>query len=214
MLSILPWIALTGCALCLYLVADRCKSRVGQIVFKIFASNGFLGMAWGSGALESPYGYAMLAALVFSWFGDVFLVSHSERMFLAGLVSFLLAHFGYGAAFVLHGVDLRASGIALVMLIAIAIPILRWILPNVPVRLRLSVIAYVVVIAGMVTLAAGTWGEPGCLVIIPAAVVFFVSDIFVARDRFITPGFANSLLGLPLYYGAQLMLAYSVGFGG
>jgi hypothetical protein len=36
-----------------------------------------------------------------------------------------------------------------------------------------------------------------------------VSDLFVARDRFVQPGFVNRLLGLPLYYAAQAMLAIS-----
>ena len=33
----------------------------------------------------------------------------------------------------------------------------------------------------------------------------------VARDRFIAPGFANAAWGLPLYYGAQLVLALTLG---
>ena len=39
------------------------------------------------------------------------------------------------------------------------------------------------------------------------AVLFYVSDLFVARERFVTPGFVNKALGLPLYYGGQLLLA-------
>jgi len=194
--------------------AERRGNRIGRALFKILASNGFLFAAWLLGALESTYGQAMLAGLVFSWFGDVFLLSRSERFFQAGLVSFLLAHIAYGAAFVLHGIDPRAALVALALLILIAIPLLRWILPNVPAAMRFPVIAYMITISCMVTLAAGTWGHAGYLVIIPGAAVFFVSDIFVARDRFIAPGFVNSQVGLPLYYGGQLLLAYSVSFGG
>jgi len=43
------------------------------------------------------------------------------------------------------------------------------------------------------------------------AVLFFLSDLLVARDRFVAPGFGNRLLGLPLYYAAQLLLASAVG---
>jgi uncharacterized membrane protein YhhN len=41
------------------------------------------------------------------------------------------------------------------------------------------------------------------------AVMFAVSDIFVARDRFVSPSVANRLWGLPLYYAAQLIFALS-----
>lgn len=210
---LLLWVCLTTVGVFLLLVAEYREARIGRIIFKILASSGFLGAAWASGALDSSYGRAVLAGLAFSWFGDVFLLSRSERFFQAGLVSFLLAHVAYGVAFVVHGTDVRAALVALALLILIAIPLLRWILPNVPAAMRTPVIAYMIVISCMVTLAAGTWGGSGYWVIIPGAVVFFVSDIFVARDRFIAPVFANSLLGLPLYYGGQLLLAYSVAFG-
>jgi uncharacterized membrane protein YhhN len=45
-----------------------------------------------------------------------------------------------------------------------------------------------------------------------AAVLFYLSDITVARDRFVTgPRFLNRLVGLPLYYSAQFLFAFSIG---
>ena len=38
-----------------------------------------------------------------------------------------------------------------------------------------------------------------------------VEDIFVARDRFASPGLINRYLGLPLYFGGQLLLAWAAG---
>ena len=40
-----------------------------------------------------------------------------------------------------------------------------------------------------------------------AAVAFYLSDVSVARDRFVAPGFGNRIWGLPLYYAAQLLFA-------
>jgi hypothetical protein len=40
---------------------------------------------------------------------------------------------------------------------------------------------------------------------------FYLSDLFVARQRFVAPAFANRLYGLPLYYLGQFLLAFSVG---
>ncbi|NNF09333.1 MAG: lysoplasmalogenase, partial [Acidimicrobiia bacterium] len=47
---------------------------------------------------------------------------------------------------------------------------------------------------------------------IPAgASLFIASDIAVARNTFVAPGYANKLWGLPLYYGGQLLLAWAAG---
>ena len=39
----------------------------------------------------------------------------------------------------------------------------------------------------------------------------FLSDLAVARQRFLRTGFVDRLWGLPLYYGAQLVFASTVG---
>jgi len=62
----------------------------------------------------------------------------------------------------------------------------------------------------MLALAVATVPAPGGWVRLAGAVTFYVSDLSVARDRFLAPGFVNRLWGLPLYYGAQLLLAGSV----
>jgi len=43
--------------------------------------------------------------------------------------------------------------------------------------------------------------------------VFGISDLFVARQRFVSSGFVNAAVGLPAYFGAQLLLAYTAGLG-
>ena len=42
------------------------------------------------------------------------------------------------------------------------------------------------------------------------AVAFFLSDLAVARDRFVAKGWVNRVWGLPLYYFGQVLLATSV----
>jgi hypothetical protein len=39
------------------------------------------------------------------------------------------------------------------------------------------------------------------------AIAFAASDLSVARDRFVKPSFVNVLWGLPVYYGAQIIIA-------
>jgi hypothetical protein len=57
------------------------------------------------------------------------------------------------------------------------------------------------------------WGTQQWVILL-GAVMFYFSDVSVARDRFVAPGFINGLWGLPLYYGGQLFLAYSVSLVG
>jgi hypothetical protein len=40
--------------------------------------------------------------------------------------------------------------------------------------------------------------------------MFTASDIAIVRNRFVAPGFVNRLWGLPLYYAAQLIIAWSI----
>ena len=40
--------------------------------------------------------------------------------------------------------------------------------------------------------------------------MFFLSDLCVARDRFVSPGWENRAVGLPLYFGAQLLYGWFV----
>jgi uncharacterized membrane protein YhhN len=97
--------------------------------------------------------------------------------------------------------------LALLAVLPASLLALRGILPHVPGRLRRPVLAYLAVISGMLVCAAGTVGHERRLAIGIGALAFYVSDLAVARDRFIAKSFANKLWGLPLYFGAQLLLA-------
>ncbi len=70
------------------------------------------------------------------------------------------------------------------------------------------VAARAAVITFMVAFAAGTIAASGEASLLIGAAAFHLSDLAVARDRFVTPGLVNRALGLPLYYYAQLCLAW------
>ena len=42
------------------------------------------------------------------------------------------------------------------------------------------------------------------------AVLFGISDIFVAREKFLVSSEFNSIIGLPVYFFAQQLIAYSM----
>jgi len=178
-------------------------------VFKMYAATGFVAMALAAGALQYPYGRAVLVALVFSWFGDFFLIYSADTIFLMGLVAFLIGHLGFAAAFLVHGVCLRWTGLAALALLVPAGIVTAWLWPHAG-DMLIPVLAYIVVITAMVALAFGALGRGAVWVVVLAAIMFFVSDIFVARARFVTSSPWNGLIGLPLYFGAQVLFAYTV----
>jgi uncharacterized membrane protein YhhN len=82
--------------------------------------------------------------------------------------------------------------------------------------MNLPVLLYIIVITIMVVGAWSVIGDTqlaffGRVVIFVGALSFYFSDVFVARNRFLKPGFINRLIGLPLYYFGQFLLAFSVG---
>jgi uncharacterized membrane protein YhhN len=45
------------------------------------------------------------------------------------------------------------------------------------------------------------------------AVLFYLSDLAVARHRFVRESFLNRAIGLPVYFSGQILLAMTVGAG-
>jgi uncharacterized membrane protein YhhN len=78
------------------------------------------------------------------------------------------------------------------------------------------VIFYILVISGMVAgagslMAADELKLSGRWLVFVGALNFYLSDVFVARQRFLKTEFVNRLIGLPLYYSGQFLLAFSIG---
>ena len=203
--------ALTAVSLAALLLAAWRESQAGVWVAKPLASLGFLWAAVAAGALDSEYGRWVLAALVLSFWGDVLLIPTARASFLAGLVSFLLGHVAFAGAFAVRGVSWAWVGVAALAAVPAALLALRWLRPHVEAAMRGPVLAYVGVISLMVLLAVGTVGEAGRPAIAIGALAFYVSDLAVARHRFVVETFWNKTWGWPLYYGGQLILASTVG---
>lgn len=179
------------------------------VYVKMAASTGFLATAIAGGAFRSIYGAIIFAGLVFSWWGDLFLNSSAGHFFLLGLVAFLLAHLAYSAAFLAHGVRATWAAVGLALAALFSVPIALWLYPHLG-EMRYPVLGYIIVISLMVTLSIGAQGIRANRWLLAGAVLFYLSDIFVARQRFLMPSIWNPLIGLPVYYAAQLFLASSI----
>jgi uncharacterized membrane protein YhhN len=159
------------------------------------------------------YQEALLAGLLFSLAGDVFLMLPSDR-FALGLASFLVAHLCYIAAFATDA-SLAASAAALLPFAVAAAIVYRLLWPKLG-RLKIAVLAYVVVIVVMAWQATLRWlviGEPGALLACIGASLFVISDGALAINRFHRPFRAAQALVLGTYFTAQWLIALSIGVG-
>jgi uncharacterized membrane protein YhhN len=190
--------------------AEARGSRAGIWIAKPLASAGFIATALAAGASETFYGRLVLVALVLGWLGDVLLIPRSRAVFAAGIASFLLGHLVFAAAFASRGLSLGWTAVAALALVAPVVAAWRWLRPHVPASLSSAVTLYMIVISAMLACAIGTTAHASAPLVLVGAAMFFASDLSVARNRFVAPGFANKLWGLPLYYGGQLLLAASV----
>ena len=192
--------------------SSRAGVRWTEFIAKPLASAAFVALAIGQGAREHPVGQTMFWALVLCAIGDVLLIPKDRRAFTAGLFAFLLGHVGFAVAFVQRGIDPTSAALGGLAVAAVAVPILRWLMPHVRASepaMVVPVLAYVAVIATMVALAVGTtFSTPSPdLAWLGAAAAFFLSDLSVARDRFVSAEWTNRLWGLPLYFGSTLAFA-------
>jgi uncharacterized membrane protein YhhN len=199
-------------AVVLLLVFDYFEYEPGIWVAKPLASTGFIALALVAGASEAgPYGFWVVIALLFCWWGDVLLIpGDPAAVFRIGILSFLLGHVAYVLAFLQRGFDPLAGGVTAVLLIVPVILVVRWLRPHVPPDLATPVFAYIGVISIMLICAIAASAHSGQIAIAVGATLFYFSDIAVARDRFIAPGFVNRSWGLPFYYAGQVVLARSV----
>ncbi|MGE5236065.1 MAG: lysoplasmalogenase [Acidobacteriota bacterium] len=195
-------------AVVVLLVGERWGRRRLVLAAKPAASAMFLAIGWVLLRPGDPYGAWVLVALVLCLAGDVLLMF--PRAFGAGLASFLLGHVAYIVAF--HTLRPAASWpiVWSVPIVTASVLATGWLLPHLG-RMRGPVVAYVAVITVMVwgALSVGL-ARPGSTRIVAGAVLFYLSDLSVARDRFVHRGFVNRAWGLPAYYLGQLCLALSV----
>lgn len=198
-----------GAAFVVALVWSETTDTRIRYATKPAASACFLLTALAAGAFDSAYGTWVFVALLLSAAGDVALLGSGRGSFLAGLVSFLLGHVAYAIAFGVRGLDAAWTVLGALAMVAPFVVVLRWLLPYAA-EMRAPVTAYALVISTMVALAAGTFAFDADPRILVAAVAFWVSDIAVARNQFVAPGPTNRLWGLPLYYGAQFLFAWTV----
>jgi uncharacterized membrane protein YhhN len=149
------------------------------------------------------WGYLLCAGFVLSAMGDISLSFPSEKNFIGGLVSFLLAHVLYIVTFA-QGSPwstelwwlLALIGVFGVAMVTILTPTLG--------EMKIPVYVYISVILTMDVMAVMHGSESW--VLIAGALTFTVSDTILALNKFRKPIPAAQYLIMTTYYAGQAMI--------
>jgi len=185
--------------------AEFKQNRRLQVWFKPLAALFFILIAILGGAIYWEYGVWVLWALFACAIGDVMLLArNSPAKFKIGMAAFAIGHILYIIAFVRIG---NWSGVKIWGALAAlaAAGYLIWIWAKLPKDMKIPVLLYTTIIVVMVlrSLDVPLWFVP------IAAILFAISDMFVAKDRFVKEDPVNALAITPLYFGAQGLFAIS-----
>jgi uncharacterized membrane protein YhhN len=154
-----------------------------------------------------------VAGLLFSLAGDVFLMLPRES-FIAGLISFLLAHICYLIGFNVYGLFFNTALILLaVVIIFTAIQLFARISAGLRSRgrsnLQIPVLVYSIVISMMLfsaltTLVRPNWRFSAAALASVGALLFYISDVLLAWNRFVSPLPGGRVVSMPAYHLGQL----------
>lgn len=164
--------------------------------------------------------------ILLSLMGDVFLMLSVDRFFLAGLVAFLLAHLAYVVGFNIPLPEFSSWGLLLAIMIGWGgVRVMRRVISALAakgqLRLRIPIIIYTVVISLMLLSAAIkltdlSWGAGASLLVSVGAFLFYISDIILAWNKFVSPIQYGRIYNIGAYHLGQIALIAGVAlqFGG
>ncbi|HUH98562.1 MAG TPA: lysoplasmalogenase [Anaerolineales bacterium] len=157
--------------------------------------------------------------LLFSLIGDLLLLS-PDRLFLPGLIAFLLAQVAYIIGFSSQAAPANAWDLVFGFTILLsAIRILQRLIPALRSRglnrLVLPVGIYALIISTMLffavrTLAAPAWQTNATVLASVGALLFYISDLILAWNRFVSPIPNGRLLNICAYHLGQTALIIGV----
>jgi len=171
-----------------------------------------LAWLWGASGFQGQLAW-FAAGLAFSLLGDILLLL-SGRFFLAGVAAFLIAQLAYVAGFnaSLPPVNLPSLILAgLVALTALRLyrTLARGLQSSGQDKLKIPVLLYssaisLMLLSALITLVRPEWGEGPAWVVSAGALLFFVSDMLLAWEKFVHPA-----RGRPL----RIIISYHLGQG-
>jgi uncharacterized membrane protein YhhN len=179
-------------------------------IFKPLTMVFIIGIALFRVCVAKGYRNLIVAALCCSLTGDVFLMLPSDQ-FVPGLVSFLVAHLLYIAAFRTKPLGSLPALFGLAC-VAYGCLMLWFLFPHLG-DVRLPVTIYLIIVLLMAWQALSRWAtdrNPRTVLAALGAVLFVASDSMIAINRFYGQFRLADLLILATYFLAQWLIALSI----
>ncbi len=158
--------------------------------------------------------------ILFSLLGDILLMISLDRLFLHGLIAFLLAHVFYIIGFNIPIPAISAWSVILAILIGWGgARVIRRILTSVVasgnIRMRLPIIVYSVVISlmllsAMIKLNDLSWNAGASVLVALGAFLFYISDVILAWNKFVAPIQHGRIYNIAAYHLGQIVLIAGV----
>ena len=161
--------------------------------------------------IAAPFRWLLLAALLCSAAGDIFLAFNiddsSDTLFIAGLGSFLVGHIFYALAF-FQSVAFQIVSLLPIIFILVLAATLAWkIWPKLG-GLKFPVLFYILV-SGLMGVAA-SFHAPFSWILVGGAIIFMVSDSMIAVQKFWRPVPYSDFLVMSTYYIAQFLIFWGL----
>lgn len=158
--------------------------------------------------------------IVLSLTGDILLMISLDRYFIFGLVAFLLAHIAYIIGFNIPLPEFSLWGIVFAVMVSLGgARIIRRILGAIAAkgqtRMRMPIIVYstvisIMLLSAMMKLMDITWDANAALWVSGGAFLFYISDIILAWNKFVSPIQHGRIYNIAAYHLAQIMLISGV----
>jgi uncharacterized membrane protein YhhN len=153
--------------------------------------------------------FPVIAAIIFSWAGDIFLIYKERQIFFKlGLAAFLASHIFYIIAFFIlaRSVNILALIISLAIAVPVGLAILKMLSAPPPMKIPVAAYAFVIILMSISALQL-MLARPGFAgsMIFSASIVYLFSDTFMAYHLF---------HGRPKYFNFLTMIPYIIAQGG
>ena len=169
-------------------------------------------IAYFMGIGDRTYILLVLLGIVFCFGGDVALMFQPKSAFLMGLVSFLIGHVVYTAAFIYYNQIWTQNYIVTGIIVVLGVLIYAYLYSGLT-GMKIPVLFYMLVISVMLNSAITTFYSEFFNVfqasaLTTGALLFYISDVILAVNRFKKPLRYNRF-SLVFYYSGQFLIAAS-----
>ena len=185
-------------------------TRTQVYIFKPLTTILIIGIALLGVSSDSVYKTLIIIGLIFCLGGDVFLM-FPDKYFVFGLVSFLIGHILYIAAFAVGGGFQLSWWLLPLLLFGVIFYAILY--PHLG-KMRVPVTIYILVILTMAWQALARWSAlqtTSAMLAAAGAVTFVFSDSALALNRFYKEHHSSRIIVLSTYWLAQWLIALSVG---